>query len=76
VDTDGTLLTPATLPAGARLPNASYHGWTLPAPGASFHSDVENGMFGDRDCVYLGMVRTCVLSLVSNSVWHQMNCPI
>jgi hypothetical protein len=56
LDADGSLLSPASLAAGAAAPNASYAGWGLPAAGASFHSDVENGLFDARACAYLGAV--------------------
>jgi hypothetical protein len=68
LDADGSLLNNDTLPNGTALPNASYHNWTLPAAGATFHSDVGNRMFDDRDCIYLPTVRKFFSVLHSLSI--------
>lgn len=50
LDTDGTLLNNANLPADVRplVP------WTLGKGGATWHSGVENNLFDPRECTYVG----------------------
>lgn len=50
LDTDGTLLSSASLPAAIQ-PAVLGLGWSL-GPGATWHSGVDNNMLDPSECIY------------------------